>query len=170
MHNFGTCVWRTAAQWHILIFPASKHVFFPEVATALWFSKRKSRSCVQTWISVSSTFWYWEHMAISLWKIISYHSAFAFRSSARALAAALPRQGHVYRTTAELFRFHHKNCDEIRCKLDSTDNARSFEKYPTPPIITKLWFLSGIIVALPLQYEYGNTLVNCIDPLANKSI
>jgi len=27
---------------------AFKHVFFPEVATALWFSKRKSRSCAQT--------------------------------------------------------------------------------------------------------------------------
>jgi len=30
------------------IFPASKHVFFPEVATALRFSKCKPRSCAQT--------------------------------------------------------------------------------------------------------------------------
>ena len=30
------------------IFPASKHVFFPEVATAPRFFERKSRSCVQT--------------------------------------------------------------------------------------------------------------------------
>jgi len=48
-------------------------------------------------------------------KIISYRSAFAFRSSARALAAGLPRQGHVYKTTDESFRFHNKNFDEIRC-------------------------------------------------------
>ena len=48
VHNFGTCVWRTAAQWQNPIFPASKHVFFPEVASALRFSKRKSRSCAQT--------------------------------------------------------------------------------------------------------------------------
>jgi len=29
--------------------------------------------------------------------MISYHSAFAFRSPARALAAGLPRQDHVYK-------------------------------------------------------------------------
>ena len=37
-----------AAQGQIPIFPASKHIFSPEVATALQFSKRKSRSCAQT--------------------------------------------------------------------------------------------------------------------------
>ena len=35
------------------------------------------------------------------------------------------------KTTDELFRFHNQNFDEIRCKLDSTQNPRSFEKYPT---------------------------------------
>ena len=40
--------WRTAAQWQNPIFPASKHVVFLEVATALRFSKRKYRSCAQT--------------------------------------------------------------------------------------------------------------------------
>jgi len=58
---------------------------------------------------------------------------FAFRSPARALAAGLPRQDHVYKTTNELFRLHNKNFDEIRCKLDSIENPRSFEKHPTPP-------------------------------------
>jgi len=66
-------------------------------------------------------------------KKIPYRSAFAFHSSARALAAGLPCQGHVYKTTDESFRFHNKNFDGIRCKLDSTENPRSFEKYPTPP-------------------------------------
>jgi len=66
-----------------------------------------------------------------LGKIISYRSAFAFRSPARALAAGLPSQDHVYKTTDESFRFHNKKFDEIRCKLDSTENPRSFEKYPT---------------------------------------
>jgi len=28
VHNFGTCAWRTAAQWQNPIFPTSKHVFF----------------------------------------------------------------------------------------------------------------------------------------------
>jgi len=59
--------------------------------------------------------------------------AFALRSPARALAAGLPRQDHVYSTTDESFRFHNKNFDEKRCKLDSTENLRSFEKYPIPP-------------------------------------
>jgi len=68
-----------------------------------------------------------------LGKIISYRSAFAFRSSAPALAAGLPSQDHVYKITDESFRFHNKNFDEIRCKLDSTENPRSFEIYPTPP-------------------------------------
>jgi len=52
---------------------------------------------------------------------------------ARALAAGLPCQDHVYKTTDGLFRFHNKNFDEIRCKMDSTENPRSFEKYATTP-------------------------------------
>ena len=58
---------------------------------------------------------------------------FASRSPARALAAGLPRQDHVYITTDELFRLHNNEFDEMPCKLDSTENPRSFEKYPTPP-------------------------------------
>jgi hypothetical protein len=45
----------------------------------------------------------------------------------------LPRQDHVYKTADESFRFHNKKFDEMRDKLDSTENPRSFEKYPTPP-------------------------------------
>ena len=40
-----------------------------------------------------------------------------------------------YFSTDKSFRFHNKNFDEIRCKLYSTENPRSFEKYPTPPQI-----------------------------------
>ena len=39
---------------------------------------------------------------------------------ARALAACLPRQDHIYITTDKLFRFHHNRFDEMPCKLDST--------------------------------------------------
>jgi len=63
--------------------------------------------------------------------VIFKRSAFAFRSHARALAAGLPRQDHVYRTTDKSFGFHNKKIDEMRRKLDFTDNPRSFEKYPT---------------------------------------
>jgi len=61
-----------------------------------------------------------------------YRSAFAFRSPARALAACWPRQDQVYITNDESFRFHNNEFDELPCKLDSTENPRSFEKYPTP--------------------------------------
>jgi len=74
-----------------------------------------------------------EHIANSLGKIIFSRSVFAFRSPARALAAGLPRQDHFYKTTDESFRVNNKNFDEMRCKLDSTENPRSFEKYPTSP-------------------------------------
>ena len=37
----------------------------------------------------------------------------------------------MYKTSDESFRVHNKNFDELRCKLDSTENPRSFEKCPT---------------------------------------
>ena len=48
VHNFGTCAWRTEAQWQI---PGRKRVSTQEksdFAIALRFFKRKSRSCAQT--------------------------------------------------------------------------------------------------------------------------
>ena len=48
VHNFGTCVWRTAAQWRP---PEKKGVSTQEksdFANALRSSKRKSQSCAQT--------------------------------------------------------------------------------------------------------------------------
>jgi len=60
-------------------------------------------------------------------------SAFAFRSPARALTADLPHRHHIYFTTDKLFRFYNDEFDEMPCKLDSTENPFSFEKYPTPP-------------------------------------
>ena len=48
VHNFGTCVWRTDAQWRL---PKKKRVSTQEksdCAIALRFSKRKYRSCAQT--------------------------------------------------------------------------------------------------------------------------
>jgi len=42
-------------------------------------------------------------------------------SPARALAAGLPRQDHVYKTTDESIRFHNKKIDEMR----STHRVRS---------------------------------------------
>jgi len=58
---------------------------------------------------------------------------FALLSPARALAAGLPRQDHVYSTTNESFRFRKNSFDEMLCKLDYTENPRSFEKNKTLP-------------------------------------
>ena len=60
-----------------------------------------------------------------VWKNKMLRSGVGSRSPARALAAGLPHQD----TTDESFRFHNKNIDQMRCKLDSTENLRSFEKY-----------------------------------------
>jgi len=48
--------------------------------------------------------------------------------------ACLPRQDHVYTATDESLRFHNNKFDEMPCKLDSTENLRPFEKYPTQEI------------------------------------
>jgi len=61
--------------------------------------------------------------------------AFTCRSHARALAAGLPRQDHVCIATDNLFRFHSSEFDEIPCKLDSTEFARSFRTKPNPTLI-----------------------------------
>jgi len=40
---------------------------------------------------------------------------------------------HVWITTEQLVHFHINEFDEKPCKLESTENPRSFEKYQTPP-------------------------------------
>ena len=54
-------------------------------------------------------------------------------TDARALAACLPRQDHVYITADESVCFLNNTFDEMPCKQDFTENPCSFEKYPTPP-------------------------------------
>jgi len=80
-----------------------------------------------------------EYRANSHGKIKCYRSTFASRRHARAMAACLPCQDHVYITTDELLRFHKNEFDEMPCKRDSTENPRSFEKHPTPPQ-APIWF------------------------------
>jgi len=52
---------------------------------------------------------------------------------ARALAAGLPRIDHVWTTTDQVVRFYKNKFDEMRFKLDFTENPRSFERYPALP-------------------------------------
>jgi len=60
-------------------------------------------------------------------------SVFAFRNTARALAAGSPRQDQVQRSIDESFHFRDKKINKLRYKLDSTENPRLFEEHPTPP-------------------------------------
>jgi len=136
VHDFGTCVWRSAAQWQNPIFCVETR--FPPgfCHCAADLQTQVPKSCTDLdlgllYILILGTCS--KFVANLLGKIISKRSAFAFRSPAQALAAGLPGQDHVYKTTDESFHFHNKIFDEIRCKLDSTENPRSFEKYPTPP-------------------------------------
>ena len=115
-----------------LIFFASKHVFFPEVATASVLQTQVPKLCADLDLSLLYILKLGTYSKFA-WNNNFLASAFAFRSPARALAAGLSHQDHPYQTTDESFCFHNKEFDEIRCKQDSTENLRSFEKYPTPP-------------------------------------
>ena len=75
---------------------------------------------------------YFAASAAKFWKR-DISSAFASCSHAWELAADLPHQDHVWIATNNLFRFHNNEFDEIPCKLDSTEYARSFRRYPTLP-------------------------------------
>jgi len=61
----------------------------------------------------------------------------------------------------ESFRFHNKKIDEMRCKLDSTENLRLFEKYLTPPwsVMTISWrIVEGVRVIFWLLFTSYLTL------------
>jgi len=83
--------------------------------------------------------------------------AFAFRRHAFALAAGLPRQDHVYRTTDGSFRLHNKKFDEMRCKVDSTENERLFENYPNPLQIALTYAYTIVTRHAALEGTTGGT-------------
>jgi len=89
-------------------------------------------SCVPTQIWLSSTFWYYEHIADSHEKIARQHTAFAFRSTAQALAAGFPHRSCLdhYQSIGWLLQ---NELEKILCKLDSTENLRSFKTLRTIP-------------------------------------
>jgi len=102
-------------------FSCRQNTFFLEVAIAKRFSFKIPKKCTDLalsllYISISGTYSKFtrENMFASTRRLLS--------SPVPALAAGLPRQDHVHSTTDESFRFHNKNFDEMRCKLDSTEN------------------------------------------------
>ena len=99
-----------------------------QVGTAQPHSLCKYRSHAKTYIRLFSIYGYQEHIPNSSGKIKCQRSAFAFRNPARAMAAALTRQDDVWITTKQLVRFHKIEFDEMLCKLDSSEYARSFEQ------------------------------------------
>ena len=105
----------------------SKKKKFFRVHPSCWVQLNSKQKCKKIWSKFGARKILEFSQLNSNFETISQRLAFAFRSPARALAAALPRQDHVYQTTDESFRFHNKKFDEIRCKLDSTENPRSFE-------------------------------------------
>ena len=77
---------------------------------------------------------------------------------ARALAACLPRQNHIYITTDELFRSHHNGFDEMPCKLDSTQHYDDRALAACLPHQDHIWLTTDITV-----------LVRFPDPLHNNT-
>ena len=89
------------------------------------------------------------HLSLLYISIFRTSSRFARENDFQALGVCFPQpcssagrrfaatrsllQNYLYKTSDESFFFHNKKIDEMRCKLDSTENPRSFEKYPTPP-------------------------------------
>jgi len=68
---------------------------------------------------------------------------------------SLPRHGK--RTAAS----SHELQNFLSHELQNGPCRRTFE-LEYPEIFIQIWFSSGIIVALRLQYQYGNTSVNCL--------
>ena len=66
-------------------------------------------------------------------------------------------QHHGWRTAA----ISHELQNVLSHELQNGPCRKTFE-WEYLEIFIKLWFLSGIIAALRLQYQYGNTLVNCL--------
>jgi len=68
--------------------------------------------------------------------------------AARAMAASLSRQDHIWITVNQLVRYYENEFDEMLCELDSTENLGSFEQYPALPsecsnLTPQLFFVSG---------------------------
>jgi len=89
--------WPHTPEFRKSIFPTSKHVFFSGFCHSNGEKKERKEDeeldLGLLYILILGT------STNSLGKIISYHSAFAFRSSARVLVAGLLRQGHVHPKT-----------------------------------------------------------------------
>jgi len=79
---------------------------------ALFFSqvRKKCTDLDPTLLNILISRTYTAHWLL---KIVFQRSAFAFHTSARALAAGLPHQDHFYITADESFRFHNDECNEI---------------------------------------------------------
>jgi len=68
-----------------------------------------------------------------VWKIQMPVLGVCFPQTCSSAGRMFAASRYVCITTDESFRFHNNEFDERPCKLKSTVNLRSFEKYPTPP-------------------------------------
>jgi len=130
VHNFGTYVWSAAAQWQ----NPKKKTCFDVGKIGFCLCAAVLRTQVPTlstsldlgllYILISGTYSKFARKNIFLSLGVCFPQ---LRSSAGRRFAASRRSRVQYYN--EAFRFHNKNFDEIRCKLDSTENPLSFEKY-----------------------------------------
>jgi len=128
VHDFGTCKKNAAAQWRILTNLATKtRLKIPSRHCAAAFSFEVPKSCADLdptilYISISGTY-----------------SKFVQKNKMTALGlppTAMP-EGWPQVATNNLFRFHNNEFDEMPCKLDSTEYARSFRTKPNPKVAAR---------------------------------
>jgi len=130
--QLGTCEKRTAAQCQMPIFFCRRNTFFfGSLHCAAVLFSQVPKLCTE--------------LDLSLLYILTLgtYSKFTRKNNFLALGVCFPQPCSCagrrfattrsrYNTTDESFRFHNNNFDEMRCKLDSIENPRSFEKYPNP--------------------------------------
>jgi len=101
-------------------------------------------------------------IANSLGKMIFCRPAFAFRSPARALAAGLPRQNHVYRTTNESFFCTSKNLMNSGCVVNWIPLRICVRSRNTPTPKLKCQPIRSRRVLFNLSFKnYGCSFAEC---------
>jgi len=95
------------------------------------------RSCAQTWMRLSSTFWYSEHIANSSGK--TKKKCQGKHTLGVCFAPPCSSAGHMFAAPRSRFnfywriiRFHKIGSDKMSSKMDATENPGSFEMQVSP--------------------------------------
>ena len=132
MHFLGTCEKKIAAQCQIPIFCCGRNTFFP-----------RSRCCAAVVVSQVPNKCTDLYISLLYFLMLGTYNKFARENNFLVLGVCFAQpswsarrrfatsESHYYRRIVSFPQ--QQKFDEMRCKLDSTQNPLSLEKYPTPP-------------------------------------